>query len=341
MQLSLYGPWLASYGAPEIQDHKQGSQVAVDNPCATSQLNPQLAGTFPKTALKSLATGVAAASTVFMASGAMAGPITTVVHNVNIGNNYVSQGTSISGQFNINNLLPGVDHATHEVVSAKVQAYGYSSASPQYSYSSNYTGGYTRTRTVYSYSPRWSSWGGRYYVRTSSTVTDYYRTQNRITNVIDNVRDTMRLTSGNQTSTDAVDTHQRSYVRTGGYSYSSGGYTSYSWGGWGSYSYSYTSPRTYTTVNNYRNTDMWYGALDITQILNQTSLDDLSLDGLLNFNIGATAGQFQLTSLKLTAELSKRAAAVPEPGTLSLALLGLLAGGASYRRRRLAAQAQA
>ncbi len=60
---------------------------------------------------------------------------------------------------------------------------------------------------------------------------------------------------------------------------------------------------------------------------------DLSLDGMLSFNIAATTGQFRLSRLELVTTLEERPLAVPGPESLNLLLLGGLFGAGVHRMR--------
>ncbi|MEM7078215.1 MAG: hypothetical protein AAF513_06245 [Pseudomonadota bacterium] len=257
------------------------------------------------------------------------------MHNVNLGGGvHLNQyGSSLSGQFNISNLLPSSQNTPYDVTAAKVEAFGYSAADPityqtrnastRYSTRATYrwATGYRRTCNSWGWSCYYTSYGYRAY---AGHATDSYYS-GTVTNVSrDSVRDTMQLTSGSQANSDAVDTHLRQNVYTNTYYRRSGNYYS-----------GYSTTRLY----NYNLTDHLYGDLGITQVLNATSLQDLSLDGLLNFNVAATLGQFRLTGLRLTADVNMRSAAVPEPGgAIMLLLAGLCAGAA---RRFSAATAEA
>jgi hypothetical protein len=278
-----------------------------------------------KTAGKATALTVATGA-AFMAQGVHAIPM-TVVHNVDLGGGtpLSNSGSGFSGQFNIVDLLPGSGSFNQplDVLFANVQAFGYSAAQTTTSYST--AGSYSRDyyspyyRTAYStyyYSYRcgfagWSTCYGSYtysyYVIAGYRQTGRYTRDILRTYVSDPVADTMRVDAGVQTASDTVD-RTTSYTDTSSY-------------GSGSYRTDYIR----TTQE-----DISSGPLSIDMVLDSNSLLDLSLDGLLDFNVAATQGNFMLTGLSLTAQVQSNPranSAVPVPATALLMTLGALFAG--------------
>ncbi|WP_296595142.1 PEPxxWA-CTERM sorting domain-containing protein [Phenylobacterium sp.] len=82
-------------------------------------------------------------------------------------------------------------------------------------------------------------------------------------------------------------------------------------------------------------TDAWYGPISATANLTANDLVGLNSNGFLDFAVTAQSGRFTLTDLEFQFDLEKiEPAAVPEPGTWALVILGLGMAGARLRRRR-------
>ncbi len=273
-------------------------------------------------------------------AGAAADPI-TVTETISLSQNLsAGDGGTYAGTFNINSLLPTSGNYSDplQILSASVEAYGYSSPNPAtvygaYSaYQQTDAGGYNYPYTyltsygynqpyTYSYSCGWAGWStcyatGYYFVYSPTYATAYYyvpdynETEYRTDTNLDNTTDTAKVVAGSDSFTGSDSTHT---VQTVG-SETSYQYTAGSQNGSPEYFY-YEST---TTVDDYL-----YGALSAGGPLTSASLLELAAGGTLPFEIDATSGQFNLSQLTLTVTLNQ-STSVPEPGTLSIFGFSLL-----------------
>ena len=271
-------------------------------------------------------------------AGAAADPI-TITETINLNQDLSAGNGSYAGTFNINSLLPGIGNYTDplQILSASVEAYGYSSPNPTtvygaygayqqtsdggyyypYTYVTSY--GYNQSYT-YSYSCGWAGWDtcystGYYWVYSPTYATAYYyvpdfnETEYRTVTNLDNTTDTAAVTTGSDTFSGSDSTHTVQTVGTEQtYLGENGNYGDSEY-----YDYENT-----TTVDDYL-----YGTLSAGGSLSTTSLLELAAAGTLPFQVDATNGQFDLSQLTLTVTLNQ-SASVPEPGTLSIFGFSLL-----------------
>ena len=131
----------------------------------------------------------------------------------------------------------------------------------------------------------------------------------------------MLLSVGGQSAQDDTDneTHTTAY---NGWTYvgSHNGYYSYS---------------TYYQ-QEFTQTDILNGPVQVTFALDAANLADLGADGLLDFQISALLGQFTFESISLTAEFQPQTVAVTGPGSTAgtAALLALLFARRRQQRQR-------
>jgi hypothetical protein len=187
--------------------------------------------------------------------------------------------------------------------------YGYV---PGYSYSCGFAGWSTCYDGGYNYSIPHTG----YY---SQLVYDYSETRQHEIDHRD-TQDTMTVSVGGATASavDSVTAHSTDYSAPV-YQYSDY---------YGPYSSTYTYYQ--QDVNLY---DSVSGPLQLSLALDALALTSLRDNGYIDIDVSA-AGQFTLESIKFTAS----AAAVPEPASITLALAGVAAFGASRLRKKTKGQ---
>lgn len=237
----------------------------------------------------------------------------------------LTEGNSYAGTFNINDLLlSDTDISDYEILSANVSVLGYSEVNTSVessltayellSTTTRDTSYYAADYWSYYVSGFWYSYrrSGTNYYRVNRTATDSTYERTNANRYVDYVRDQMGLTVGTDNFVDVVDTSNESSS-----SYTSSYRT-------GSYAYGYTD---YNTIN-LTEYEQWFGDLSINESLSVTSLEDLAIDGLLDFEVSATLGEFTISGVSLNVELEQVASSassdVPSPNsTLLLFLTGL------------------
>jgi hypothetical protein len=267
------------------------------------------------------------------ATAAQAAPV-TVSSTVTLGN-LLQGGAQQNLQFNLNGLLAQQGVQGGDVISGVLTVYGLSN--PSYQDSTDPYGGYYLTGlsshtasqsytyyTSYSYSCGFWGWStctgytphtGYYNYQVQDEVWTHERTKHHI----DNVADRMEVTAGGNTASATASTVQNYVNPYGGSTYE---YVSGSWQqGWDTY---YARER-----DHYQSIS---GPLKVTLDLDALALSDLWGDGILNISISAALGQFIVSEARLEAT----AEAVPLPGSLALAAIGMAAMAGSRRRRRKA-----
>lgn len=284
--------------------------------------------------LRAVATGAVALGTLVPAAPLQAMLVTDVVTPMP---QEVNAYTSLAGMFDISGLLPtgtGIDDV--DITAARVIAYGYSDATANdysrqdytsYQHSSTRPAGYYTVSYYYSGGSSWSGYySGTWVQHYPRYATDRYYRREVNSTYRDTVRDRMGLEVGSENFNSSTEYQNPDYTTT-----YSGSYYRAS----GSFQSGYRYER---RVSQERRTG-WYGAVSIVESLAQSSLDDLSLDGLLGFNLTAQAGRFRVTGLGLEVDfsLTSNPSAVPVASTLSLFLFGGLFGAyrlsASGRRK--------
>lgn len=273
-----------------------------------------------------------ATGALLLGSGANAAVI-NITDSFSLTSNQVTQSNSFSGQFNILDLLPtGATLSSHNVVSASLSVLGMSSANIDASSSASaYTlfSSQNRTATVnyrdyYSYrcSWCWSSSSGYRTLYTSRNYQEHQYERDTLERYTDLVKDTMRVSLGSgETASDTVGQSQNSsttsprvFDRTG---------TRFIYN-------NYTGADLYAYDRYYSNRtteyDVWSGQLSVQQSLSQLTLDDINVDGMLDIEIAASAGQFSLNQVSLSVEVAEvlRSSSVPAPESLFLYLLATL-----------------
>jgi hypothetical protein len=273
---------------------------------------------------------------------AQATPI-TVSDTVTLGN--LLQNTSDVVRYDASNLLASSGLSANELLSGSLVVYGLSNI--DYQTNVGGYGGYATTGSssrfvsvpytyytyVYvpghSYSCGFGGWSTCYYggygysVQQTgyygALVYDYTETRQREIDHLD-TQDTMTVSVGGATASavDSVVAHSRDYSAPV-YQYSDY---------YGPYSSTYTYYQ--QDVNVY---DSVSGPLQLSLALDALALTSLRDNGYIDIDVSA-AGQFTLESIKFTAS----AAAVPEPASITLALAGVAAFGASRLRKKTKGQ---
>ncbi len=265
------------------------------------------------------------------ATAAQAAPV-TVSSTVSLGN-LLQGGAQQNLQFNLNGLLAEQGVQGSDVMSGVLTVYGLSN--PSYQDSTDPYSAYYRTGTSshqvwqsytyytgYSYSCGFWGWSTCYGY---SQQTGYYSyqvqdetwTHDRTRHHIDNVADRMEVKAGSTTASATANVVQ-DYVNP--YGNPTFERTEGSW----EYGYDYLYAR---ERDHYKSIS---GPLKVTIELDQLALSDLWGDGILNIGISAALGQFILSEARLEAT----AEAVPLPGTLALAAIGMAAMAGARRRRK-------
>ncbi|MBT9503081.1 MAG: PEP-CTERM sorting domain-containing protein [Burkholderiaceae bacterium] len=270
-----------------------------------------------------------AALGVIACATAQAGPV-TVTQSFAL--NSLMQGNSSQLSFDLSSFLSGQGLSVANVVSGQVVVHGFSEASYLTSYSEY--GGYAQTgvtshQASYSYyvpgyTCSWCwSYNPGYTQYVNYQVQDTLETRYRDVRHIDNMADSMLVSTGGSSASDTVDTRSAS---TGGY-----GNSNYE----GAYVRSYDYYGNYSLGHRYnRERDVYealYGALDTSLSLDAAALLDLRGDGQLGMSIGGT-GQFRLQSVQITLDVDTPT--VPEPGSLALAGAALAGLVVASRRNR-------
>lgn len=266
-------------------------------------------------ALKLSATALAVGS----ALAAQAAPV-SVSQTLTLGQ--VLNGGSASFQFDVNAALAAQGAAGGTALSGTLIVYGISDAS----YNSTTGPVFGAYETVASYGYTYYAYGGCYYSWWGSGSCYYYpvyvSTTEQVRNgdVIhrDTVADTMKVSAGQTSASDVVDQWITSATGYGGRYYEGQSYNGYN---------------TTYLYNRQRNVyEALQGELQANLGLDAAALADLQGDGVLSFDVAATAGQFRLLSATLNLEMEQRG--LPEPGTLALVATAVLTGASFTRRRR-------
>jgi hypothetical protein len=220
----------------------------------------------------------------------------------NLPNTYVSG--SVSGNFDISAAMAG-SHAVSGSVSAT-----FTDDSDPYQYIGRASSGYNLTGSnsyvgyyqYYSYRCGWFSYcSGSYPVWYQNN----YYSQSQTTQYL-NLGEAATLNVGAATASAASFNYDAGTYQTGsyqGYQWNGGGYNIY-------------------TDNYYDHYYGYTGSFTVTVILDALALNDINADGLLGFTIASLYGDFQVSSVTLTADLAQN---VPEPNSLALFGLALLA----------------
>jgi hypothetical protein len=281
-----------------------------------------------------------------LVSSLIAGSIGTIAHatpvtlsdTVTLGNLLNNQSTVI--HYDATNLLASAGMKSGDVQSGSLVVYGlsnidyqttadpysgyattgssqrgvsvpYSYYTPVYVPGTAYSCGWGWSTCYYSGYTYWQQQTGYNYIN----VTDYTLTEQRVVEHRD-TQDTMTVSVGNtsQSTVDSVVAHSDSYAQpvfqgTNYYSPYQSNYTYYS-----------QDHNVYDSVS---------GPLQLTIDLDSLALNALRDTGYIDIDVSAN-GQFTLSSLDFTAT----AAAVPEPGSIALALAGVAALGAARRSKK-------
>lgn len=268
--------------------------------------------------LKLSATALAIGSAI----AAQASPV-LVSETVSLGQ--VLNGNSSNFQFDLSAALASRGLSAGGALSGSLVVYGVSDAS----YNSvsgpvfgNYqSANYSTFIAYYSGSCYYSWWGGSscYYYPVYGSQTDMLRSGDVMHQ--DTVADTMAVHTGGSQATDTVDQWISSATGYGGWNYEG----QYNNGGYN-----------YTTYYD-RQRDVYQalqGSLEVDLGLDALALGDLKSDGVLNFDVAASVGQFRLLSATLNVQVDDAAGRLPEPGSLALVATAVLTGASFTRRRR-------
>lgn len=289
---------------------------------------------------------VLAATAGAIAAGPLSAAPISVSETVTLGN-VLSQGSSAALHFDVGAMLASQGLAGDQVVGGQLTVFGFSDAAyGGQSTSSDYALGEnagSHYYTAYGYSPGYSysycSWwsGCTYYYYPgysyayTATAYDTKVTTYQTTTHSDAIIDAMALTAGTASAAGTVSTTQNSTLTAYGAPIYDGlvGCTD------PSCSYTYAYHRVRDLYLDYS------GALSASVALDSQALADIAIDGILDVNVGDTAGQFRLTSASFDLLVRQpviafnglSATAVPEPPAWPLAAVAIGAMLALRARR--------
>lgn len=209
----------------------------------------------------------------------------------------ISQGDVIQDSFNINPLLSGSEYNNPYDITSASLTFGFFDDQDPSSLTSNSTGPYVLT---------WDGWDDDYERDVYQTWTD--PAEIAMINVVDQnlIAATDYDSTGYGSATknlDNVYTYKECH-----------------------YYFCYTHYEYYYS-NIYQQNDGYWGQETVLTSLSSSSLDDLALDGILDFTVSGQTGDIIFDYAQLDFEANENPNVTPEPATLMLFLSGLFGLG--------------
>jgi hypothetical protein len=238
-------------------------------------------------------------------------------------NMLISSGQTVTGTFDINSALSGNSNYN--------QPYDIESATVSLKFTDDNDVAFSNSQTTTLYY-NWNTCNGTQYQ--VQTTYDYFVDQ----------YDAVQLTVGTQVSMDGTNWYELTLLDyQTNYTYLTNVHNHYYYYGcncdyWGCDTCSgYYTHYVYTNyqTNNYDNTEGYTGELTIASVLDTSNLNDLSLDGQIDFTVTGTAGDIVFNNGKLTADVTPNPNPVPEPMTLALLGMGLAGLFGINRKRKI------
>lgn len=260
-----------------------------------------------------------AALLLLFSFAATAGAVLYTVEDNIANGTLITQGSQVTGTFDLNSQLAADPNYN--------APYDISSATATFSFSDDGDVTYRTSRTVTQRSNWNTCEGNRYQTRTTYDyfVDEYEQVQ--VSMGLQVSQDGTNWYSVSavdyRTSSTATNSHRHEYT------YSCGLF------GWSTCTDYYTHyVYTHYQTNNIDETEGYNGNLVITTVLNTDNLDDLSLDGLIEFTVDGQNGDMILNSATLTADVNPNPAPVPEPATALFLLTGIIGLAGLCRRKK-------